>query len=433
MWQTAQVRNQVSEVFRSRGTSQLSTSAPCQSPQIRYEFKLVTSKPAQPKPQDKPPTTVAPASVHAQDGRQFHSVGNGRGFRSEGGEPLLKVDLAYETWGSLNAEGSNAVLICHALTGDSHATGRSDSSHPDVGWWEALIGPGLAVNTDELFVVCPNVLGGCQGSTGPASLDPLTGLPYGSKFPVVTIRDMVRTQASLATALGVRRWHCVIGGSMGGMQALEWAIMYPDRVRSMVLASSTAKASAQQIAWSHIGRSAIEADPAFYGGDYYEEGLGLGPQRGLAVARMAAQITYRSDQEFSERFDRRSDKPLEFSLDQCFEVESYLEYHGQKLVKRFDANSYLRLNRAMDFHDVGRNRNGVAAALARVHAPALVASVTSDTLYPTEQQQRLHQGLLDAGKKSTWLEIQSKCGHDGFLVETAQLASPIAEFLEEHA
>lgn len=393
----------------------------------------MTSIPTQPKPQDSHPELDASQSGLALKEWKLHSVGNGRGFRPEGGQSPLQVELAYETWGSLNADASNAVLICHALTGDTHATGGSDSGHTEKGWWEALIGPGLAVNTDELFVVCANVLGGCQGSTGPKSLDPLTGVPYGSKFPVVTIRDMVRTQASLATALGVRRWRCVIGGSMGGMQALEWAIMYPDRVRSMVLASSTAKASAQQIAWSHIGRSAIEADPAFYGGDYYKEGDGRGPQRGLAVARMAAQITYRSDQEFSERFDRRSEMPLDLSLDQRFAVESYLEYHGQKLVKRFDANSYLRLNRAMDLHDVGRNRNGVGAALARVHAPALVASVTSDTLYPPEQQQCLHQGLLDAGKKSTWLEIESKCGHDGFLVETAQLSSPIAEFLEEHA
>ncbi|MEX0767992.1 MAG: alpha/beta fold hydrolase, partial [Microthrixaceae bacterium] len=220
---------------------------------------------------------------------------------------------------------------------------------------------------------------------------------------------------------------------MGGMQALEWAVMYPDRVASMVLASSTTEASAQQIAWSHVGRSAIEADPEFLGGDYYSLEAGHGPHRGLAVARMAAQITYRTEQVLSQRFGRRSELPLAFSLDHRFDVESYLEYQGEKLVDRFDANSYLRLNRAMDLHDVGRGRSGVTAALARVQAPALVASVCSDTLYPPEQQRALHQGLLDSGSQSRWLDIDSPHGHDGFLIETAQLSTPIAEFIEEHA
>ena len=433
MWQTAQVRNQVSEVFRSRGTSQLSTSAPCQSPQIRYEFKLVTSLPAQPNRQDKRPPTGAWQPGHALGGRKFHSVVDGRSFQLACGQPLHKVDLAYETWGRLNDSASNAVLICHALTGDSHAAGRAVDGHPVAGWWEPLIGPGLAVNTDELFVVCVNVLGGCQGSTGPASLDPATDRPYGSSFPVVTIHDMVRTQASLADALGVHKWRCVLGGSMGGMQALEWSIMYPERVGSMVLASATAQASAQQIAWSHIGRSAIEADPGFQGGDYYGDGAGNGPHRGLAIARMAAQVTYRTDQVFSERFSRRSPNPVDFTTTHSFDVENYLEYQGEKLVDRFDANSYIRLNRSMDLHDIGRGRGGVAAAFSRVLAPALVASVTSDTLYPPVQQRLLHQGLLEAGSGSKWLEIDSPHGHDGFLIETAQLSSPIAQFLEEHA
>ncbi|MEI7886904.1 MAG: homoserine O-acetyltransferase [Actinomycetes bacterium] len=393
----------------------------------------MTSLPAQPNRQDKRPPTGAWQPGDAPGDRKFHAVLGRRGLRLDGGVSLREVQLAYETWGTLNESASNAVLICHALTGDSHAAGRSDGANPVAGWWEALIGPGLAVNTDELFVVCANVLGGCQGSTGPASQNPDTGLPYGSLFPILTIRDIVRAQASLADAIGVTRWRCVLGGSMGGMQALEWAVMYRKRVGSMVLASTTAQASAQQIAWSHIGRSAIEADPGFLGGDYYAAGPGGGPQRGLAIARMAAQVTYRTDQVFTKKFGRRSQSELELTPEPQFDVETYLEYHGQKLVGRFDANSYLRLNRAMDLHDIGPGRGGVAKALARVESPALVISITSDTLYPPEQQRSLHQGLLDSGNRSEWLEIDSPEGHDGFLVETARMAPRITEFIEEHA
>ena len=229
--------------------------------------------------------------------RRFHHLPTDRPFNLEGGRALDRVEVAYETWGTLRGDGSNAVLVCHALTGDSHAGGRG-------GWWEELIGPGRPLDTDRYFVVCSNVLGGCQGTTGPSSPDPSTGRPYGSSFPVVSIRDMVRVQASLADALGVGAWHSVIGGSMGGMQALEWGIVHPDRVRSLVLASTTSEASALQIAWSHIGRMAVQADPRFRGGDYYDAEPGDGPWRGLMVARMCAQVTYRSDEAFSERFHR---------------------------------------------------------------------------------------------------------------------------------
>jgi homoserine O-acetyltransferase len=365
--------------------------------------------------------------------RRFHTVGHGRSFQLEGGGSLPEVQVAYETWGTLDAGGANGVLICHALTGDSHAAGRSGPGHPTPGWWEALIGPGRAIDTDRYFVVCANALGGCQGTTGPSSTDPRTGRPYGSSFPVVSIRDSVRTQASLADELGIRRWHSVIGGSMGGMQALEWAVMYPTRVGSVVLASTTAQASAQQIAWSHIGRSAIAADPLFRGGDYYDAADGEGPHRGLEVARMAAQVTYRSDQVFRERFDRAMSGPLEFTLAPTFEVEGYLDYHGEKLARRFDANTYLRLNRAMDLHDVGRGRGGVDAALARVQAPALVASVHSDGLYPPDQQRRIHDTLTQLGRSSTWVDIDSPHGHDGFLIEADQLAPRISTFLKEHS
>jgi homoserine O-acetyltransferase len=277
--------------------------------------------------------------------------------------------------------------------------------------------------------VCPNVLGGCEGTTGPASFDPATGRAYGSAFPVVSVRDMVRVQAALADALGIRRWRAVVGGSMGGMQALEWGVMHPERVGGLVLASTTAEASAQQIAWSHIGRMAIQADPRFRGGDYYDAAPGDGPHRGLSVARMCAQVTYRSDEVFTERFHRTLINRMDFTLDPLFDVEGYLDYHGLKLARRFDANSYVRLNRAMDLHDVGRGRGGVPAALGRITAPSIVSAVRSDGLYPPAQQRALHDGLVAAGTDSRWVDIDSPHGHDGFLLETAQFAPHVERFL----
>jgi homoserine O-acetyltransferase len=250
---------------------------------------------------------------------------------------------------------------------------------------------------------------------------------------VVSIRDMVRAQADLADDLGIRTWASVVGGSMGGMQALEWAVMYPDRVRSAVLASTTSEASALQIAWSHIGRMAVQADPRFRHGDYYDAADGDGPHRGLAVARMLAQVTYRSDEVFTERFHRTVLNQLEFSLGRTFDIEGYLDYHGLKLARRFDANSYLRLNRAMDLHDLGRGRGGVAAALRRVECPAVVAAVRSDGLYPPHQQLQLHEGLVASGSESQWVDIDSPHGHDGFLLETAQLAPHISALLDRAA
>lgn len=364
-------------------------------------------------------------------GRRFHTVADQRWFRLEGGGGLRHVEIAYETWGELNQDASNAVLVCHALTGDSHAAGGISDGHPTPGWWDGLIGPGRCLDTDRYFVVCANVLGGCQGSTGPASLDPETSKPYGSRFPVVTVRDWVRTQASLADGLGIQRWAAVLGGSMGGMQALEWAIMYPDRVDAVVVACSTAAASPQQIAWSHIGRSAITADPRFRGGDYYDAAPGDGPHRGLEVARMTAQVTYRSDRLLDEQFGRETFRPVAFDTDPMFQVESYLDYHGDKLVRRFDANSYLLLNRAMDLHDIGRGRGGVDAALARIRARVLVASVDTDGLYVPAQQERLHRGLLEAGRDSCLLTIRSDHGHDGFLTEMVQLTDGIGPFLDQ--
>ncbi len=306
-------------------------------------------------------------------GRRFVPLGEQRPFVLEGGGVLRDAQVAYETWGELAVDGSNAVLVCHALTGDSHAAGRSGPGHPTDGWWQGLIGPGRPLDTDRWFVVCVNVLGGCQGSTGPSSLSPVTGRPYGSTFPVVTIRDIVRTQAAVADHLGIGRWLAVVGGSMGGMQALEWGVMYPERVAGVAAIATTAAASAQQIALSSVQRSSIVLDPGWRGGDYYDAAPGEGPHMGLALARQSAQITYRTEQVFNERFGRKQLDLLDdrFTLWQRFDVEGYLDYHGAKLARRFDANSYLVINRAMDLHDLGRGRGGMERALARLAAPVL--------------------------------------------------------------
>lgn len=365
--------------------------------------------------------------------RRIIQVQSERRFVLEAGGSLEHLEIAYETWGELDDTASNAILICHALTGDSHAAGRRGPGHPAPGWWDALIGPGRAIDTSRYFVVCSNVLGGCQGTTGPASTDPATGIAYGSSFPQVTIRDMVRAQMLLSDELGVSAWASVIGGSMGGMQALEWAVMAPGRVRSLIVASSTAAASAQQIAWSHIGRSAIWADPGFNGGDYYGAAPGEGPHRGLELARQVAQVTYRSNEVYAERFGRELIAEFSFGQGELFTVEGYLEYHGRKLVHRFDANSYLHLNRAMDFHDLARGRGGVEEALRRISAPVLNVSVRSDSLYPPSQQVALHEGMIAVGGHSTLVDLDSPHGHDGFLIETVKLAPVIREFLEETA
>jgi homoserine O-acetyltransferase len=366
--------------------------------------------------------------------RRLATVVSGRPFHLEGGGVLHEITLAYETWGRLDARASNAVLVCHALTGDSHASAREGDGHSPTGWWEGMFGPGRALDPDRHFIVCVNVLGGCQGSTGPASLDPATGRPYGSTFPVVTIRDMVRTQALVADQLGIRRWLSVVGGSMGGMQALEWAVMFPERVRSLVALATTTAASAQQIAWSMTGRRAVALDPNFAGGDYYDRPPGQGPHRGLAVARQIAQIHYRTEEVFAARFGRELLDPLDgagsFSLDQRFDVEGYLDYQGSKLVRRFDANSYLRLNKAMDLHDLARGRGSTAAAVARITMPTMVMSIRSDALYPPYQQHELRDLLRAQGTRVGYYDIDSPDGHDAFLTETNQISPLVAGFLD---
>jgi homoserine O-acetyltransferase len=365
--------------------------------------------------------------------RRFVALPGDRPFVTEGGGMIHGgVEIAYETWGTLNADASNAVLVCHALTGDSHAAGPLVDGHATAGWWDALIGPGKALDTDRWFVVCANVLGGCQGSTGPVSPHPADGRPYGSRFPVVTVRDMVRTQAALANHLGVRRWLTVIGGSMGGMQVLEWGVMYPDRVRSLLPVATCAAASAQQIGWFATGRRVIRMDPKWRGGEYYDAAPGDGPHESLAIARMISQITFRSDDVFSDRFGRQVVEPLDgFRLWQRFEVERYLEYHGDKLVRRFDANTYLVLSKAMDLHDLARGRGGLEAAFVRIRVPVLTIGIRSDVLFPTYQQRELRDGVVAAGGEAEYVEIDSPHGHDAFLIDADQVGAAVSDFLRK--
>lgn len=352
-----------------------------------------------------------PGGPHGE--RQYADVGP---VDLEMGGHLPEVTVAFETWGSLNHRRDNAILVEHALTGDSHVIGEGGPGHPTPGWWPGLIGPGCPLDTDRWFVVASNVLGGCQGTTGPSSLAP-SGRPWGGDFPKVTIRDQVAVESRLADQLGVDRWHGVLGGSMGGMRALEWAATYPDRVaRALVLASS-AYATADQIAWCQAQLLAIRNDPAYLDGHYYD---GPGPVTGLGIARRIAHLTYRCEIELDERFGRApqpGEAPLVRAGDR-FMVESYLDHAAVKLTRRFDANSYVVLTEAMNSHDVGRDRGGVAAALARVTADVTVGHVDSDRCYPPHLSTELAD--LIPGARSA--EIRSRHGHDGFLVETAQVA-----------
>lgn len=368
--------------------------------------------------------------------RRFMCFPGDRSFAIDAGVTLNDVTLAYETWGELNADRSNAVLVCHAWTGDSHAAGRAKTGHSAPGWWNDLIGPGKYLDTNRWFIVCSNVLGGCQGSTGPASPHPDDGKPYGPRFPVVTIRDMVRAQARLQSHLGIDAWASVVGGSMGGMQVIEWAVTYPTRVRSFVMIASTVQSTAQQIAWGAIGRRAIRLDPRWRGGNYYDAEPGDGPAEGLSVARQIAQVTFRSDNAFTHRFGRErvgSAASGEFGLWREFEVEGYLNYHGDKLVRRFDANSYLLMSKAMDLHDVARGRGSLAQAIARAKMPSVTVGVTTDILYPMYQQRQAVELLASEGADARFVEIDSPHGHDAFLINFDRVGEPMAELLDRVA
>ena len=365
--------------------------------------------------------------------RRFIELRDGRPFTLEGGASLSGVTLAYETWGELSPAADNAVLVCHALTGDSHVRGEPGDGHPSEGWWHEVVGPGLGIDTDRHFVVCVNALGGCQGTTGPASEDPATGRPYGSTFPTVTTRDLVRSQAAVADHLGIDRWLAVVGGSMGGMQVLEWGVMYPHRTRALAPIATTLAASAQQVAWSAIGRTALALDPRFRGGDYYDAEPGDGPFAGLAIARSIAQVTYRSSEVFDDRFRRELFDPRAlYGKWDRFQVESYLDHHGEKLVRRFDANSYLVLNRVMDLHDLARDRGSMDQAVRRLaHLPCLTVSISSDTLYPPHQQVEIRDAVRATGGRCDHYEIQSPDGHDGFLLAQREVGTFFDVFLRE--
>lgn len=344
----------------------------------------------------------------------------------EAGGELPDVRLAYETWGTLAPDGSNAVLVLHAATGDSHVTGPAEPGHPTPGWWGDLIGPGKALDPERWFVVAPNVVGGCQGSTGPSSVAP-DGQRWGSRFPLVTPRDTVASETVLADVLGVERWACVIGGSMGGMRALEWAATTPDRVERLMVLAAPAVTSAEQIAWAACQLAAIRADPGWRGGDYYDAAPGEGPHTGLAVARRMAHLSYRSPFELATRFGREpqvGEDPLNGGR---YAVESYLDHHGAKLLRRFDAGSYVRLTEMMNAHDVGRDRGGVTAALARVRARTVAVGISSDRLYPVEEQDVIAAGVPGARLQT----IESPYGHDGFLIEWATVGRLLGDLLDE--
>ena len=355
--------------------------------------------------QDLPSVTGAWREGDPVGSRRFADVGD---VALESGSVLPDVRLAYETWGT---PGAPAVLVLHALTGDSHVVGPTGPGHASPGWWDTLVGPGLPIDTDRFLVVCANILGGCQGSTGPASLAP-DGRPWGSRFPDLTVRDQVAAETLLADALGIERWYAVVGGSAGGMRGLEWAVGRPSRVERLFLLATSAQASAEQLALSSVQQAAITTDPHFHGGDYYAERRG--PTTGLDLARRVAHVAYRSETELQQRFGREREPDGRFS------VASYLEHHGTKLTRRFDAGSYLSLTRAMDSHDVGRDRGGVAAALGRVTARTVVAGIDSDRLYPLHQQQELADLLPGADGLDV---VHSVHGHDGFLVEQEQVGA----------
>lgn len=347
----------------------------------------------------------------------------------ESGDSLGPIDIVYETYGEPNEDRSNAVLILHALTGDAHAAGFHHPRDLKTGWWDSMIGPGKAFDTTRYWVICSNIIGGCKGSTGPCSINPKTGESYGLDFPIITIGDIVEAQRQLIDYLGIERLYAVAGGSMGGFQVLEWALRYPDRVRSAICIASAPRVSAQGIAFNAVGRHAITADPGWNGGRYYGA---PGPVRGLSIARMVGHITYLSDLSMDAKFGRRlqSADRLSYDFSTEFAVESYLMHQGQRFIERFDANSYLYITKAMDYFDISRTYGSLNRAFAAVQAKFLVISYSSDWLFPTEQSKEIVRALVANHKDVSFLEIQSPYGHDAFLLETERLTRIMGSFLD---
>lgn len=346
-------------------------------------------------------------------------------FRLECGRSLSPVTLAYETYGELNEEGDNAILIAHGFTGDAHAAGVSEESGR-LGWWDLMIGPGKAFDTTRYFVVSSNVLGGCAGSTGPSSFNPSTGKPYGSAFPPVTTGDMVESQRILLKSLGVTSLASVSGSSMGGQQALQWMVTYPEFVRSAIPIACSARLSALALALCEVSRSAVTSDPEWRGGHYYG---GSNPGRGLALARMAAHLTYVSEEHLEEEFGRALDPGCCDTMRGEFRVQSYLRAEGENFVKRFDANSFLYLSQAIEHFDLSKNAGSLAAAFTHVRSRVLLLSFTTDWLFPPTQLQELEMALREAGADVRHVTIDTSLGHDAFLTDTKDITPLISEFL----
>ncbi|WP_411870745.1 homoserine O-acetyltransferase MetX [Vulcanococcus limneticus] len=349
--------------------------------------------------------------------RQFAQLFTDRPLQLDLGGQLGPITLAYESWGQLNSQRSNGVLLLHGFSGDSHAAGPAEAGHPSPGWWDAMVGPGRPVDTQRFFVVCPNALGGCQGSTGPSAAAP-DGRPYGSRLPALTIRDLVAAELALADQLGIARWHGVIGGSMGGMRALEWAVTAPQRVANLLLMATAAATGADQIAQHQAQIEAIRLDPLFNGGDY--DANATPPLRGLLLARGLATLGYCNREALEQQFGRQQEPAG------CFAINTYLRQEGEALARRFDANSYIALSQAMNHHDIGRERGGMAAALERITARTSVVSIRSDRLFPPEQQRQISRGLRSLIAHHN---LDSIDGHDGFLTEVEQLEPIVRELL----
>jgi len=369
-----------------------------------------------------------PGSVGIVETQYYTFADPPREMVLECGRKLGPITLAYETYGELSPSRDNAVLILHALSGNAHAAGFNHPSEPEPGWWDIMIGPGKAFDTRQYFVICANVIGGCKGSTGPSSIDPETGRPYAMTFPIVTIRDMVDAQKALMDYLGIEQLLSVVGGSMGGMQVLQWVVSYPEKVRLAIPIATTSKLSAQAIAFDEVGRQAILSDPHWRDGDYYGKSA---PRRGLSIARMIGHITYLSDRSMHQKFGRRLQDKSEYGYNFLadFQVESYLRYKGDHFVNRFDANSYLYISKAMDYFDLAQPYGGLEQALAAVRAKFLVISFSSDWLFPSYQSKEIVSALRHVGAQAIYTEIQTDYGHDAFLLESAQLTSLISNFL----
>ncbi len=369
--------------------------------------------------------------MYIVDKQKFFNFGPGEenALTLDCGRKLYEVTLAYELYGELSPAKDNAILILHALSGDAHVAGYHDENEEKPGWWDEMVGPGKPIDTDKYFVICSNVIGGCSGSTGPKSIDPATGKPYNLNFPVITIRDMVRAQKRLIDFLGIKQLLSVIGGSMGGMQAMEWAVTYPDAIRSAIPVATTSQLSPQSIAFDWVGREAIKSDPNWLSGAYPPDRT---PDMGLSTARMLAHITYLSDESMDAKFGRdlQEHECYAFNFGRDFAVESYLEYQGRRFVERFDACSYFYITRAMDYFDMAGGSGGdLAKAFSKATADFLVISFSSDWLFTTRQSRNIVNALLKNHCNVSFCEIDSSYGHDAFLLETERLGGMIRDFL----